>query len=91
MPIVVAVEVVLVVAGWIAIGFVPVWIAKARKHKREDAVFNLTLLALFFPPLWIAALVWSIVGEEFKKPVPRISQRFFRENIDDAVRENFEG
>ena len=49
---------------WIA--FLPLWIARVRKHPHSLAIFLINLLlgwTLFF---WLIALIWAFVGKEDK-------------------------
>ncbi len=68
---------------WIAIGagvvfwaylcILPIDIAKRRHHVSADGVRLLVFLAFVVPPLWIAALLWSLMGES--KPPPPINSK----------------
>ena len=44
--------------------FTPCAIALARDHHHAVPILGLNVLCVFFPLLWIAALVWSLMPVE---------------------------
>lgn len=49
-------------AIYILLLYVPVHIAKDRGHQSLDGVKTLAVLSAFIPPLWLAAIIWACVG-----------------------------
>lgn len=47
---------------WIA--FLPLWIARVRKHPHSLAIFLINLLLGWTFLFWIVALIWAFVGKE---------------------------
>jgi hypothetical protein len=67
----------LILIGVLVIGFafgfvllhVPWLIARSRDHASAGGVMALQYFGIVFPPLWLVALAWSIMGQP--KPLPR--------------------
>ena len=49
---------------WIA--FLPLWIARVRKHPHSLAIFLINLLLGWTLLFWLVALIWAFVGKEEK-------------------------
>lgn len=49
---------------WIA--FLPLWIARVRKHPHSLAIFLINLLLGWTLLFWLIALIWAFVGKEEK-------------------------
>lgn len=49
---------------WIA--FLPLWIARVRKHPHSLAIFFINLLLGWTLLFWLIALIWAFVGKEEK-------------------------
>lgn len=49
---------------WIA--FLPLWIARVRKHPHSLAIFLINLLLGWTLLFWLIALIWAFVGKEDK-------------------------
>lgn len=49
---------------WIA--FLPLWIARVRKHTHSLAIFLINLLLGWTLLFWLIALIWAFVGKEEK-------------------------
>ncbi|MFR1672494.1 MAG: superinfection immunity protein [Candidatus Gastranaerophilaceae bacterium] len=50
---------------WMA--FLPLWIARVRKHPHSLAIFLINLLLGWTLLFWLVALIWAFVGKEDKQ------------------------
>lgn len=48
-------------------GFLPVWIARIRKHPHCLAIFLINLLLGWTLLFWLIAIVWAFIGKEEAK------------------------
>lgn len=67
--------VMLLLAGAVAIYFLPAWIAHARGHKSSTAIFILNFFFGWTLLGWVGALVWAYIGpdpalEALREPAP---------------------
>jgi hypothetical protein len=54
------------VAGILVVWYfysIPVRIAKKRRHTKLDAIRACSLFGLFFLPLWVGAIIWSLTED----------------------------
>lgn len=54
----------MVLCLWVA--FLPLWIARVRKHPHSLAIFLINLLLGWTLLFWLVALIWAFVGKEEK-------------------------
>lgn len=67
---------------WCVVAFIPYMIAKSRKHPRLRDIFTLTIVGLFVPFCWIAALIWA-----FSQPPPKTASKGSQHVADDDIPE----
>ncbi|HEY1065723.1 MAG TPA: DUF3302 domain-containing protein [Pirellulales bacterium] len=54
----------LLLAAAAALIYLPVYFAKKKNHPQLNAIAMCTFLSLFFPPLWIVAIIWAAIERE---------------------------
>lgn len=62
-----ALLVALLIAFGIWVYFIPLWIARLRKHPHSTAIFFINFLLGWSILFWFVALIWAFVSSEHEK------------------------